>query len=93
MGIVAENFTWGMDLVFREGEVDVKVGIESQFYEESLILRGGFRLENLAWGTNLTVGGGYRPFRNLRIDYGFLFPIGGIRDTAGSHRFSVVYDF
>ena len=93
IGIVANNFTWGMDLVFRESEVDVKVGIESQFYEESLILRGGFRLENLAWGTNLTLGGGYRPFRNLRIDYGFLFPIGGIRDTAGSHRFSVVYDF
>ena len=93
MGIVAKNSTWGMDLVFRESEVDVKVGIESQFYEESLILRGGFRLENLAWGTNLTLGGGYRPFRNLRVDYGFLFPIGGIRDTVGSHRFSVVYDF
>ena len=93
MGIVAENFTWGMDLVFRESEVDVKVGIESKFYDDSLILRGGFRLENLAWGTNLTLGGGYRPFRNLRIDYGFLFPIGGIRSTAGSHRFSVVYDF
>jgi hypothetical protein len=93
MGIVAKNSTWGMDLVFRESEVDVKVGIESQFYEESLILRGGFRLENLAWGTNLTLGGGYRPFKNLRIDYGFLFPIGGIRDTLGSHRFSIVYDF
>ena len=93
MGIVANSSTWGMDLVFRESEVDVKVGIESQFYEESLILRGGFRLENLAWGTNLTLGGGYRPFRSLRIDYGFLFPIGGIRDTLGSHRFSVVYDF
>ena len=93
MGIVAKNSTWGMDLVFRESEVDVKVGIESHFYEESVILRGGFRLENLAWGTNLTVGGGYRPFKNLRIDYGFLFPIGGIRGTAGSHRFSIVYDF
>ena len=93
MGIVAKNSTWGMDLVFRQSEVDVKVGIESRFYEESIILRGGFRLENLAWGTNLTLGGGYRPFKNLRIDYGFLFPIGGIRDTAGSHRFSVVYDF
>ena len=93
MGIVAENSTWGMDLVFRESEVDVKVGIESQFYDESLSLRGGFRLENLAWGTNLTLGGGYRPFRSLRIDYGFLFPIGGIRGTAGSHRFSIVYDF
>lgn len=93
MGIVAKNSTWGMDLVFRESEVDVKVGIESRFYAESLILRGGFRLENLAWGTNLTLGGGYRPLSRLRIDYGFLFPIGGIRDTSGSHRFSVVYDF
>jgi len=93
MGIVAKNSTWGMDLVFKQSEVDVKVGIESQFYDESLILRGGFRLENLAWGTNLTLGGGYRPFKSLRIDYGFLFPIGGIRGTAGSHRFSIVYDF
>ena len=70
-----------------------KSALSLSFYDESLILRGGFRLENLAWGTNLTIGGGYRPFRYLRIDYGFLFPIGGIRDTAGSHRFSVVYDF
>lgn len=93
MGIVTNSSTWGMDLVFKESEVDVKVGIESRFYEESLILRGGFRLENLAWGTNLTLGGGYHPFRSLRIDYGFLFPIGGIRDTVGSHRFSIVYDF
>lgn len=93
IGIIAQNSTWGMDLVFRESEVNVKVGIESQFYEENLTLRGGFRLENLAWGANLTLGGGYRPFRSLRIDYGFLFPIGGIRDTSGSHRFSIVYDF
>ena len=93
IGIVNQNSTWGMDLVFRENEVDVKVGIESQFYGDSLTLRGGFRLENLAWGTNLTLGGGYRPFKNFRIDYGFLFPIGGIRDTSGSHRVSIVYDF
>ncbi len=93
IGIVAQNSTWGMDLVFRESEVDVKVGIESRFYENSLALRGGFRLENLAWGTNLTLGAGYRPFTSLRIDYGFLFPIGGIRDTSGSHRFSFVYNF
>ena len=93
IGIVVNSSTWGMDLVFRESEVDVKVGIESQFYQERLALRGGFRLENLAWGTNLTLGGGYRPFKNLRIDYGFLFPVGGIRGTSGSHRFSIVYDF
>lgn len=93
IGIVAKNSAWGMDLVFKQSEVDVKVGIESQFYQQRLTLRGGFRLENLAWGTNLTLGGGYRPFKSCRIDYGFLFPIGGIRGTSGSHRFSIVYDF
>ena len=93
IGIVAKNSTWGMDLVFKESQVDVKVGIEHQLNGESLTLRGGFRLENLAWGTNLTLGGGYRPFKSLRIDYGFLFPIGGIENTYGSHRFSIVYDF
>jgi hypothetical protein len=93
IGISGQDTIWGMDLVFKGSQVDVKVGIERQFNRESLIVRGGFRLENLAWGTNLTLGGGYRPYKSIRIDYGFLFPIGGIEDTYGSHRFSIVYDF
>jgi hypothetical protein len=93
IGIVGEHSVWGMDVTFREREVDVKVGIEQAFNQGNLLLRGGFRLENLAWGTNLTLGGGYRLSEHLRIDYGFVFPIGGIHDTLGSHRFSVVYDF
>jgi hypothetical protein len=93
IGILGMNSTWGMDLVFKESQVDVKVGLEQQFEGGNLLLRGGFRLENLAWGTNLTLGGGYRPNKSVRIDYGFVFPIGGIEETYGSHRFSVVYDF
>ena len=53
MGIVAKKVTWGMDLVFRESEVDVKVGIESQFYEESLVLRGGFPIGKSGMGNKL----------------------------------------
>lgn len=93
IGIFGADSTWGMDLVFKDSQVDVKVGIEQQFNRGKLLLRGGFRLENLAWGTNLTLGGGYRPSQSFRLDYGFVFPIGGIEDTLGSHRFSVVYDF
>ena len=93
IGILGQKSMWGMDLVFKRNQVDVKVGIEGQFDGGNLLLRGGFRLENLAWGTNLTLGGGYRISRSIRIDYGSVFPIGGIKDTYGSHRFSVVYDF
>ncbi|MCZ6679379.1 MAG: hypothetical protein O7E52_19275 [Candidatus Poribacteria bacterium] len=93
IGILGKLSTWGMDLVFKENQVDVKVGIEYTFDRGRLLLRGGFRLENLAWGTNLTLGGGYRASDSIRVDYGFLFPIGGIEETFGSHRFSIVYDF
>ncbi len=93
IGILGQKSTWGMDLVFKGNQIDVKVGIEQKFDDGNLLLRGGFRLENLAWGTNLTLGGGYRPSESVRIDYGFVYPIGGIEGTYGSHRFSVVYDF
>ena len=93
IGILRRNSAWCADLVFSGHEVDVRVGLEYQFYSEKLAVRGGLRLENLAWGTNLTVGAGFRPSERTRIDYGFVLPNSGIQATFGSHRFSVVYDF
>ena len=92
IGILGRRSTWGMDLVFNGNQIDVKIGIEQQFHDGKVLLRGGFRLENLAWGTNLTLGGGYRLSNSVRIDYGSVFPIGGIEDTYGSHRVSIVYN-
>lgn len=92
IGILGRRSTWGMDLVFTGNQIDVKIGIEQQFYDGKVLLRGGFRLENLAWGTNLTLGGGYRLSNSIRMDYGSVFPIGGIEGTYGSHRFSIVYN-
>ena len=50
-------------------------------------------LENLAWGTNLTLGAGYKPSDSSRIDYAFIYPVNTISDTLGSHRVSIVYNF
>lgn len=91
IGILGRRSTWGMDLVFNRSQTDVKIGIEQQFYDGRVLLRGGFRLENLAWGANLTLGGGYHLNSSVRMDYGSAFPIGGIVDTYGSHRVSLVY--
>ena len=82
-----------MDLVFRPKEVDVRVGLEYQAKDRKTAIRGGFRLENLAWGTNFTLGGSYRPTEKFTLDYAFIYPISGISQTYGSHRFSLVYDY
>lgn len=93
IGILGRNSTSGMDLVFRRQEINVRVGLEYRLHDGKLLVRGGFRLENLAWGTNLTIGAGFRPRERMRIDYGFVLPNSGIQATFGSHRFSIVYDF
>ena len=93
IGILGRNSVWGMDLVFSRHEIDVRVGLEYRLHGDRLLVRSGFRLENLAWGTNLTVGAGFRPRERMRIDYGFVLPNSGIQATFGSHRFSIVYDF
>ena len=93
IGILRRNSVWCMDLEFNRHEIDVRVGLEYQFHNEKLAVRGGLRLENLAWGTNLAVGAGFKPSDRMRIDYGLVLPNSGIQATFGSHRFSIVYDF
>ena len=95
MGVAAigDKVTWAMDMILREGQIDLRLGAESHSYDGRLFLRMGFSLENLAWGTNLTLGAGYKPSSSLRIDYAFVYPVNTIVDTLGSHRISMVYDF
>ena len=95
MGVAAigEKVTWAMDMILRDGQLDLRVGMERQTYNGNLFLRTGFSLENLAWGTNLTFGAGYKPSNSMRIDYAFVYPVNTILGTLGSHRVSVVYDF
>jgi hypothetical protein len=95
MGVAAigEKLTWAMDIMLREGQIDLRGGVERLSYNGSLILRMGFSLENLAWGTNIALGGGYRISDAVRVDYAFVYPVNTILDTLGSHRVSIVYDF
>ncbi len=80
-------------MLLWEGQIDLRVGAERQSYDGNFLLRVGFSLENLAWGTNFTLGAGYKPSKSLRIDYAFVYPVNTILDTLGSHRISMVYNF
>ena len=94
MGVAAigEDITWAMDMILRDGQIDLRTGLEKR-YGQNFAIRGGFSLENLAWGTNFTLGAGYKPGESTRIDYAFVYPVNTILSTLGSHRISVVYDF
>jgi hypothetical protein len=93
VAVSGTQVSWAMDLGFKRTQVDVRAGFEWKLYQDTLALRLGFRLENLAWGSNITLGGSVKPQKSLRLDYAFLYPIGNITDTFGCHRMSVVYDF
>jgi len=95
MGVAAieKNFTWVLDLILKNGEIDLKIGAERKSHDNRLYFRAGVELANLAWGMNFTAGAGYKPSDSMRIDYAFVYPINTILDTLGSHRISIVYDF
>ena len=93
VAVLGEKVSWAMDLGFKRTQVDIRAGFERQFYQDTFALRLGFRLENLAWGTNITLGASFKPRKSMRIDYAFLYPVGNIMDTFGCHRMSVVYNF
>jgi hypothetical protein len=104
VAVVGEEITWAMDMILRDGEIDLRVGLERwygrgatgrgrQGARGNFMLRAGFRLENLAWGTNVTLGAGYKPSDSVCIDYAFVYPVNTILNTFGSHRISIVYDF
>jgi hypothetical protein len=93
VAVSSKKTSWAMDLEFKQTQVDVQSGFEWRTYRDILALRLGFRLENLAWGTNISIGTGFKPKKSLQIDYAFLYPVGNIMDTFGCHRMSVVYSF
>jgi hypothetical protein len=95
MGVAAigEKVTLAMDMILQEGEIDLRMGMERKSYDGAVLLRTGFSLENLAWGTNFTLGAGYRPSDSVQIDYAFIYPVNTVSETLGSHRVSVIYDF
>jgi tetratricopeptide (TPR) repeat protein len=67
-------------------------GFERWFYSDQLAVRSGLQIgtRNLA---NISAGLSYSYRNSVRLDYGFSFPLQGIKNTYGSHRFSLVFLF
>jgi len=93
LGARGRRFLWGFDVSLERQQVDVRTGLEWEGIPGVLALRGGFRLEGLGLGNNLTFGVGVRPNVATRLDYAFWLPVGTVQATLGSHRIGVVYAF
>lgn len=94
LGARGERFLWGFDILLERQQVDVRTGLEWEAIPKMLSVRGGFRLEGLGLGNNVTLGSSLHPGGGAtRLDYAVWMPIGTIRETHGSHRIGVVYVF
>jgi len=80
-----------LDFVVRDGRWRFGSGVERWVSKNRLGLRIGAILgeEDLF---DASLGFSFR-FSLMQVDYGFLFPLGGIEETAGTHRLSLVYRF
>lgn len=89
-GYYQRRLVFATDLVKKEKEVNVGLGVERKFFKVAGV-RAGF----LAGSKNkreMSAGLSYKG-ENFGLDYAFVFPLGGIESVAGSHRFGVSVKF
>jgi len=86
-------FTIAADWQNRNGQNDIKVGAESRILDGALALRMGGWSEQIDFGAGYGFEFGRDKKSRLSIDYAFGLLIGGIRDSTGSHFFSLTYRF
>ena len=77
LGAVGASALWGLDIEMSGRDVDVRTGAEWRSPSDLLRLRGGFRLEGLAYGANVTFGIGLRVTPAAALDYAVWIPVGG----------------
>jgi len=77
------GLTLPLDIVFRDGETDPRVGLEFSLLKDRMMLRVGSDVNQIGTGF------GYRHSLSERFyiifDYGFIWPL-EIEETVGTHR-------
>lgn len=79
----------GLEVELKDGENKILIGVESWVW--NLALRGGMGVGSSKY-MRINAGIGYEGKR-IYIDYGFWYPIGGIKGIYGTHRLGLGYRF
>ncbi|MBN1383324.1 MAG: LysM peptidoglycan-binding domain-containing protein [Elusimicrobia bacterium] len=80
-----------VDAAFKENDVKVYTGAEKWFSNYTFALRGGLGIGTREY-KNMAVGASYS-VSLFNFDYAFIYPLSGIQETYGSHRFSLTLMF
>ncbi|MDH5661400.1 MAG: tetratricopeptide repeat protein [Elusimicrobiota bacterium] len=87
----SDFLTFAFDTTFRNGDVNVYSGVEKWFLNRTFAVRAGLGVGSRSF-SNLALGASYTKYL-FQLDYAFLYPLSGIRDTYGSHRISLTLRF
>jgi tetratricopeptide (TPR) repeat protein len=87
----SDFLTFALDTTFRNGDVNVYSGVEKWFSKRTFGVRAGLGVGSRSF-SNLALGASYTKYL-FQLDYAFLYPLSGIRDTYGSHRISLTLRF
>ena len=85
----------GVDINYSETVISGSLGIEKNFVNEDLSLRGGINYNNKQTGF-FAAGFGYKFFINfayLQLNYTFAYPISQLSSTIGDHSINLLLDF
>lgn len=96
LGIVNLNETYslGLDTMFKKfgKSTDWKVTpFAEKCFKEDFAVRGALTMGSRELA-NISLGAGYK-IDDLRIDYSFVYPLNGIKDTFGNHKISLIFRF
>jgi len=87
----SDFLTFAFDTTFRNGDVNVYSGVEKWFLKRTFGARAGLGVGSRSF-SNLALGASYTKYL-FQLDYAFIYPLSGIRDTYGSHRISLTLRF
>jgi len=87
----SDFLTFAFDTTFRNGDVNVYSGVEKWFLKRTFGARAGLGVGSRSF-SNLALGASYAKYL-FQLDYAFIYPLSGIRDTYGSHRISLTLRF
>jgi len=87
IGYKTDDLLLGLDFGYYYNVIKCFSGIEKLFFNKRFATRVGVGIGTREF-SNITLGLGYS-YNIFRIDYAFIYPLSGIKNTYGTHRIGV----